>query len=366
MHDNIEQLSKLVGLNNVDCRILEFAVAIHNERLLDDAADWLEQLSTVKVFHALSVILNLPEHDIRASLSAQSILARSGLLAVERKGAGTLRGKLNLLSDSFADLMASAEANPIHLLSGTVSMASQGQLRLSDYEHIQPSLGILQPYLHRALREGRRGVNIFVHGTPGTGKSQLARALAGDLKCELYEVACEDEDGDPVRGELRLRAFRAGQSFFSQRRALMVFDEVEDVFNDGEGFFGRRSTAQLRKAWINRMLEENPVPTLWLSNSIKGLDPAFMRRFDMVFELPVPPRKQRERILQESCGDLLDSSRISRIAEVETLAPAVVAKAAGGRTLHPRRCGVSAGCRSVRALDLQHARSARVAGAAGA
>ncbi len=324
---NIRQLSGLVGLSPTDCRVLEFAVSIHNERLLDDTADWLGQLSSVKVFHTLSSLLELPEPDIRTSLSAQGILARSGLVSVDRSGTSTLRGKLNLLSDVFADLMATSEADPISLLRGTVSAVPPGQLGLMDYGHIQPSLEILLPYLRHATATGRRGVNIFLHGAPGTGKSQLARALAGELGCELFDVASEDADGDPVNGERRLRAFRAAQSFFAQRRALVVFDEVEDVFNDGDSFFGRKSTAQVRKAWINRMLEENPVPTLWLSNSIRGLDPAFIRRFDMVFELPVPPKKQRERILQESCGDLLDASRISRIAEAETLAPAVVVKA---------------------------------------
>jgi ATPases of the AAA+ class len=161
--------------------------------------------------------------------------------------------------------------------------------------------------------------------------------LACELACELFEVASEDADGDPVNGERRLRAFRAAQSFFAQREALVVFDEVEDVFNDGNGIFGRKSTAQLRKAWINRMLEENPVPTLWLSNSIEGLDPAFIRRFDMVFELPVPPKRQRERILQTSCGDLLDARSISRIADAESLAPAVVVKAGAG-------CALDSGC----------------------
>ncbi len=327
LRNNVGQLSDLVGLSTTDCRILEFAVSIHNERLLDDTADWLGQISSVKVFHALSAILNLPEPEIRESLSAQGVLTRSGLVSVDRSGTSLLRGKLELLSDGFADLMASSEADPICLLRGTVSAAGPAHLNLADYSHISPSLEILRPYLRHASMTGRRGVNIFLHGAPGTGKSQLARALADELGCELFEVASEDADGDPVNGERRLRAFRAAQSFFAQRKALIAFDEVEDVFNDGDSFFGRKSTAQVRKAWINRMLEENTVPTLWLSNSINGLDPAFIRRFDMVFELPVPPKKQRERILLENCGDLLDVPSISRIAEAESLAPAVVAKA---------------------------------------
>lgn len=350
---NVVRLSKLVGLSDTDCRILEFAVLIHNERLLDDASEWLGQLSSVKVFHVLSVLLDLPEHEIRSSLSASGILTRSGLVSVNRNGTSTLRGKLDLLSDDFADHMLSSDADPVSLLRDTVAPGSPAQLEISDFEHIAPSLLILRPYLKTAMATGRKGVNVFLHGDPGTGKSQLAKVLAKELGCELFEVASEDGDGDPVTGERRLRAFRAAQSFFSQRRAIIVFDEAEDVFNDGDGAFGRKSTAQSRKAWVNRTLEENLVPTLWLSNSIRGLDPAFVRRFDMVLELPVPPKKQRMRIIGEACADLLDASSLARIAECESLAPAVVTRAASVVRLIRDELG-EAGASSAIALLIDH------------
>jgi SpoVK/Ycf46/Vps4 family AAA+-type ATPase len=186
----------------------------------------------------------------------------------------------------------------------------------------------VRPYLAQAVAGSRRGVNIFVHGAPGTGKSELARALAAELGCELFEVASEDEDGDPVNGERRLRAYRAAQSFFDRRRAMLVFDEVEDVFDDSVNLPGFKSTAQRRKAWLNRTLEQNHVPTLWLSNSIEGIDPAFLRRFDVLVEVPVPPRAQRERILQAACGDLADAPTLARMAQAEALAPAVVDRVA--------------------------------------
>lgn len=328
LRENAVRLSELVGLSDTDCRILEFAVLIQSERLLDDCAGWLGQLSSVKMFHALSVLLNLPEQEIRSSLSAQGILAKSGLVSVERSGATTLRGKLDLLSDNFADHISSSDADPVSLLRDTVALGSPGQLEISDFGHIEQSLAILRPYLKHSISSGRKGVNLFLHGAPGTGKNQLAKALAKELDCELFEVASEDSDGDPVNGERRLRAFRAAQNFFAQRRAIILFDEVEDVFDDGNSFFGRKSTAQNRKAWINRMLEENSVPTLWLSNSISGLDLASIRRFDMVIELPIPPKKQRERIIREACTDLLDEQGVARIAESESLAPAVVTRVA--------------------------------------
>lgn len=324
---NVRHLAEQVGLDEIDSAILRFAVMLHSESLLDDAADWLGQMNTLKVHHVLAVVLDLPESAVRAALSTHGLLARSGLVTIDHQRNCNLRSKLDLLSHEFADLMLSTRADLVDLLRGTLFSAGPAHLRLDDFAHLERELRILHPYLRKATASKRPGVNLFLHGAPGTGKSQLARVLAEDLGYELYEIAREDDDGDPVQGERRLRAFRAAQSFFAKRKALIVFDEVEDIFNDGFAFLGRKSTAQNCKPWLNQMLEENPVPTLWLSNSIQDMDPAFIRRFDMVIELPVPPRQQRERILREHCADLLDDASLARIAEVEDLAPALVTKA---------------------------------------
>lgn len=335
LSNNIKQLSDLVGLSTVDCRILEFSILLHNESLLDNVGDFLGSLSSTRMFHALSVILNLPEQEIRKSLSSQNTLARSGLLSIDRNNSYQLRNKLGLLSYGFADQITSAETDPINLLRGTVVTAGPRQLDLSDYSHINSSLEILLPYLRHVTATQQHGANILLYGAPGTGKSQLTCVLADELGYELFEVASEDDGGDPIDGEQRLRVFRATQSFFAHRQVLIAFDEAEDVFDDGKSYFGHKSTAQLRKAWINRVLEGNPIPTLWLSNSVHGIDPAFIRRFNMVIELPVPPKKQREQILQHNCGDLIDVARIARIAEAESLAPAVVASASAVvRSIH--------------------------------
>lgn len=325
---NIGRLSELVGLNRVEAAILGFATMLHHERELDKAADTLGTLSSAAIIDVLALLLDLPAHEVRQALLANGVLARSGLLTVDRGGTGLLAAKLDLLSRHFAESILGSETDPIALLRDTVAPSTPPRLQLGDFPHLDEALAILRPYLAQSVAGQRHGVNIFVHGAPGTGKSELARALAAALGCELFEVASEDEDGDPVNGERRLRAYRAAQSFFDRRRALLLFDEVEDVFNDNGTPFGPRSTAQRRKAWLNRMLEQNRVPTLWLSNSIADIDPAFMRRFDMVVEVPVPPRVQRERILQAACGDLADAPTMARMAAAEALAPAVAERAA--------------------------------------
>lgn len=328
LRTNLDRLAALVGLSPLDVRVLEFTVMIHSDGLLLEASEWIGHLSTGKLVHSMAVVLDVPEDLLRDALATKSVLARTGLLTCMRNGADTLSSKLELLSEHFADHILSGEMDPVELLRDNVAPSPPPLLTLGDYTHIGASLEVLVPYLKHAHATRRRGVNVFVHGDPGTGKTQLARALGSDMGCEVFQVASEDADGDAVTADRRLRAFRAAQSILAERQVLIAFDEAADVFDDGDAVFGRKSTAQTRKAWVNRMLEENPVPTLWLSNDIACLDPAFVRRFDMVIELPIPPRQHRARILSEACGDLLDPPALARIAECEVLAPAVAARSA--------------------------------------
>lgn len=324
LQDNVQRLAALVGLDALEVRILAFAACLHTEPLLEKTANMLEVLSSIQVVQTLALVLDVPDEQMRQALNHEGPLARSGLVVLGRSGRDYLVQKIDLLSDTFAARLTSEITDPIALLRGKIAPAAPGHLQLSDYAHIQSMLDIMRPWLRHALAGQRSGVNILVHGAPGTGKTELARTLARDLGCELFEVVSEDEEGDPIGGERRLRALRAAQSFLAQRKALLLFDEVEDVFNESPV---KRSPAQSHKAWINRTLESNPIPTLWLSNSVHDLDAAFIRRFDIVFELPVPPRQQRQRIVQAHCGNLLDAARLAHMAEAEHLAPAVVARA---------------------------------------
>lgn len=328
LESNVRTMSDLIGMSDTDCRILGFVILLHTESLLEEVTDALGQLTAVRTFKVLSQILGMPVTEVHNALRPESALVRSGLVKIESSGSYQLRAKLDLLSGPFADYMVSEPTDPVSTLRDKVFPSSSGHLDLLDYMHIDQAVKVLIPYLRHSVTSGRRGVNIFIYGQPGTGKNQFAKALTASLGFRLFEIASEDRDGDPIYGERRLRAYRVAQNFFNQRDTVMMFDEVEDIFNDGSFFAGRKSTAENLKSWMNRMLEDNQVPTLWLSNSIDGIDNAFLRRFDMVVELPVPPKKQREQIVRNLCMDLIDDVSIARIAESEVLAPAVVSRAA--------------------------------------
>lgn len=322
---NINRLSSLVTLTATECKILEFAALLHNEHFLEEAMNCLGDLTSAQTFHALSVILDLPMCQVTTALSHQGTLRKTGLITFDHDGGCSMKARLDFPTHDFGGLILSSNDDPICWLRDMVAPATPAKLSLNDYNHVEEFLAILQPYFSQAVASGRIGVNVLIHGEPGTGKTQLAKVLAQTLSCQLFEITNQDEQGNPIDGGQRLRAHRTAQGFFSARRVIFVFDEMDDVFNDPG--FSRHNSAQNYKSWINNMLEENMIPTIWLSNNIENMDPAFIRRYDMVFELTTPSKIQREKILKDACGDMLDFDQLKYLASSEKLTPAVISRA---------------------------------------
>ena len=324
---NLKYLNDILGLSEVECKILEFAILLNSESALSDAMGLVRFSSSRNAVKGLALLLGLTESEILSVVDRKQTLRQTGLLSINIHGrfSRSLEGDFDLISPVFTQHMVSFKGNPISLLRHIITQASPAKLALSDYSHVSQNLFILLEYLKQVVSGRKKGVNIFIHGLPGTGKTELAKVLAKELNLDLFEVSAENEREDKASADGRLRAYSAGQALLKRHSALILFDEAEDVFNDGALF--SRATAQNHKAWINGLLENNPVPAIWVSNTIRMLDPAFLRRFDMVFELPNPPRQQREKIIRENAR-MLDAQTVRRLAEMEKLTPAVISRAA--------------------------------------
>ena len=331
---NLSRMATAIGLGEVELAMLEFIVALGNHSLLNRVlsdADIMRYDPRPEV-SVLSAALLLPEAVIRHSLGADGILSQSGLLTVNYGEVrsfqvGSSESMFQMPGVDLAFKLYSQALEPADILQDMISPGRSPSLSLDDYAHIGDILQVLQPYLAHAIKTRRQGVNIFIHGLPGTGKTELVRTLAQALGGTLYEVVHEDSCGMPLGIKSRLQAAQAAQFILKEPRVLLMFDEVEEIFKPAQQS-SHSGTAHANKAWVNRMLEQNSIPTLWISNVQQGMDPSFTRRFDLVFELDMPPRAQRVRILQAHSQGLLHEEQIERIAQHPALAPAVVARAA--------------------------------------
>ncbi|NOG30590.1 AAA family ATPase [Halomonas sp. TBZ9] len=142
-------------------------------------------------------------------------------------------------------------------------------------------------YLQKAINTQQAGANILIYGRPGIGKTELVKTLATQLKVPLYGVPVVDQDDDVLTPSKRLHRYQVVQKLIDQRPGMVMFDEIEDVINNEDA---------LPKGWMNQLLENNPKPGLWVSNSVNWLDPAYLRRFDLIIEVKAQRGEQaRER-----------------------------------------------------------------------
>lgn len=312
-------------MTKTERKILNFAVTLHTHEGFDNIADTLDNINANDMISILSFLLNISEKKIQTALSNKGLLNRSGILRFSKGKMEKMQSRLEL-KEGLPGILFSPKKEG--LFDQFFLPAKPATLKPKDFSFIQSEYQLIKQYLQQGNKAGMKGINILVHGLPGTGKSELAHTLSEDLGLQLYEVSITDAEGNAINGSDRFSAYQLTQQVLSKtNQSLILFDEIEDVF-PSDSFFSNHSANENRKAWINKLLEENPIPAIWISNDIEQIDHAYIRRFDFVLNLQAPPRKVREKILKKYLQHLpVSKTWIQQAATNEHLAPALIARA---------------------------------------
>ena len=325
LDENTRRLATILGLTELERNALCLLVQLDRDPLLGRLSLVLEQLSSEAAFGAVGVMLGIPAEQATALFSRKGKLRSAGLISVD-DNPHCLRDKFDFVTSSLpADLLYS-HADIVGLFRDLFRPAPAADLEWNDFAH----LGRQGELLRELLRSRSSGVgpaaNVLLSGPPGVGKTMLARLLARELALECHEISVEDEDGDSIDGEKRLRALLAAREIFRGRRALLIFDELEDVCPP-PSILGPRGVGAARKGWLNRILEETSVSTIFITNRPDAMDPAYVRRMDLVVELPNPPRKSRLALVQRVAPNI-SSDLLGRLVDSPSTTPAIICRAA--------------------------------------
>ncbi len=324
--NNIKKLSRLLSLNAYEEQILEFFIVLVQTDLLVAATDALgRELSSNKVKKYLSIILDIPLKEVRKAFEYSSTFSKTTLLLFNSHNLNRFEHKVEIIYNEFADQMMTYDV-PMHIMfKRFIRRCSQPTLTIEDYSHISSKVSILKEYIQSTTQSRESGVNILLYGKPGTGKTELTKVLAQSLNLKLYEVSYADESDSAIDGSSRVKAYRIAQSIIQEKRSLLLYDEAEDIFESEVSFFSRKR--QKDKAWINRMLETNSIPTIWITNNIHSVDDAIIRRFDYVMELEVPDKRKRVEMIKRYTNNQIDEASIMRLASHGDISPAVLGQA---------------------------------------
>lgn len=326
---NTRWMADWLGLSEAQRKLLAFAATAESSEALATCLGPFARLSSGRVIALLGSVLGEPTRDIRAGLSPRAPLVSSGMLQF-RPGRDAHHGCCIGLESPFDELLVAHYEQPEELFAAVCPRASAPELGLDAFAHLSRDLDLLLSLLRAASLERLPGINVLVHGPPGSGKSQLVRSVAGALHLSLHQVPDAHRDGEVLKGPRRLAALSTLQSLLrGGNPGLVLFDEIEDAFPWAVESGWLRQGSGTDKARTNRLLEENPVPCLWVGNRICQLDPAFVRRFSLVVEVPVPPRQVREGLLARYARGLdVPAELRRRLADHRWVMPADAARAA--------------------------------------
>ncbi|MGJ7558193.1 ATP-binding protein [Variovorax sp. RB2P76] len=335
---NIDALAGLLQLNKAERALLLYGTLARYQRDLRSLLVEFKVNNAPEAYAAIADIAGVNASEVGEALRAGSRLERIGLVE-------------NLISEhnitDLADLMKVSEKLPPvlmreyrdqnELMAVFTRPSAKSALTPHDFSFVQEDAQMLVTLLQAAVARKEPGVNVLLYGPPGTGKTELAKVVAQAAGLELFEVEYADRDGNSLSGRDRYRSLQIAQVFLKgSAHAALLFDEVEDVFppisTEAAQFMARAeqipaptSGSVSGKAWVNQILEANPVPTLWVTNRIEQIDPAFRRRFAYHLELKSPPPGAREQLVKKTLeGVVVSEAFTAKLAERKGLTPAQI------------------------------------------
>ncbi len=344
---NIDVLAQLLQLNRAEQAVLLYGTLARYQRELRSLLVEFKVSNAPEAYAALAEVAGVQPGEVAEALRAGSRLERVGLVDnLLSEHAITDLSDLMKVSDKLPPVLMREYSDSAELMAVFTRPSPVSALSLSDFDYVAEDAHVLRNLLTRAVEQGEVGVNILLYGPPGTGKTELARVLAQAAGLKLFEVEHADREGHSLSGRDRYRSLQIAQAFLKgSAQAALLFDEVEDVFPPlsheaaqlmarAEQVAGRASQSVSGKAWVNQILESNPVPTLWVTNRIEQIDPAFRRRFAYHLELQSPPPGAREQLVRKALAEhAVDEALVARLSARQELTPAQIHTAVRFATL---------------------------------
>ena len=282
--EGVDELQRVLHLNNMERDALEYMISYSSEynfqdwmhKLRCDSFSSFEEAYIEKVYEYESHVLERINDPFK-KLQECGFLKNSGYYSPTTLFSYVVRA---LSSKDKGVLIRTLLEEPV-----------PSNYKSKEFTWVKESTPTVKALLKGALKQQAKGVNILLYGPPGTGKTEYAKSLIIECGAQCYQVKSEEQDGSCVKKDKKICDFKLKQLLLAEtKQSCILFDEAEDVFSSGY-----LSSEGIGKNHVNKLLENNLIPTIWTTNSI-NVDPAFLRRMTYCIEFKELNNTQRKRI----------------------------------------------------------------------
>jgi len=249
----IDQLCQKINLTAEEVSVLELGCCY---QLCDELEGLLDDYNIMNKAGIIALMTGLPASRVRQIISSKGKLVQSDFLTTVDNNHFDVNDTIFNFLIGVAGKDFAAEA---------FKSASSAGVSFGNFD--------LKPVQREALVRmvnAPNPFNILFYGKPGTGKTELSKALASHCGTQAVFVNYGD-DGD---GRDRKTALIATVNSVP-RDTLVIVDEVDGLLNT-QRLFGE---PRVNKGWINHFLDTSQHKIIWICNEISGIEESVRRRF---------------------------------------------------------------------------------------
>jgi transitional endoplasmic reticulum ATPase len=175
-----------------------------------------------------------------------------------------------------------------------------GGLNSAKKEIEKISLAYKHPEIY-LKNDARMFTGILLHGPPGTGKTMIAKAIAGELDIEMYTISISDIVSKYF-GDSEKLIKKYFKEIREREKAILFIDEI-DALAPTRGKSDSMASDRIISTLLTEMdgiKDDKDLMVLGATNRLEAIDPALKRpgRFSKIIEVPLPDKKTREDIFR--------------------------------------------------------------------
>ena len=323
-------LSDSFQLSETETELVLFFLVLAQSDALSDVYSEFEGIGKLRF---ISIATGLSDKEVRKALSSEGKLLRMNILTV-----GTSHNRHGDFKDYQLSEHITAYIHNLDSSSFRKEVFTEDKNRpfsLDSFLMKKEELLIIE-----SLITGGGPANILLYGAPGTGKTELARAVCRHAGKTPYFLKSDDisEENNRFRNRNetdRVLLLRLAVNILEDPAGVLIVDEADELLctaNMLSMVFGVSPGGSKDKGVINSLLDEHKRKIIWITNSIQGIKSSVIRRFSYSRRFHTSSVSQRKiywnsLVKKHKLSHVITGSSVREFASTYRISPGHIGKA---------------------------------------